>query len=247
MARLTGLTAEVERQLTELGPLHKGERRAVTVFGLAIAGWLAPSVLRLSLGSDHPWTMWAREGLAEGIVAIVCASLLFMIPSGREDQRILTWERAARIDWGTLFLLGGGIALGKMTFDTGLSAAIGEAALAAAGPIASHPLGLMAAAMLLVILLTEVTSNTATTSMILPVLIGLAQASGMDPVPMALAVTMVASFAFMLPVSTPPNAIAYGTGLLRLDTMLSKGIRLDAMAFLIVLVAGALLFPLVLP
>jgi sodium-dependent dicarboxylate transporter 2/3/5 len=105
----------------------------------------------------------------------------------------------------------------------------------------------MAAAMLLVILLTEVTSNTATTSMILPVLIGLAQASNMDPVPMTLAVTMVASFAFMLPVSTPPNAIAYGTGLLRLDTMLSKGFRLDAMAFVIVLVAGALLFPLVLP
>jgi len=245
--RLKGLTAEVEHQLAELGPLQRGERRAVAVFGLAIAGWLAPSVLRLTLGAEHPWTTWASEGLAEGIVAIVCSALLFMIPSGRGDERILTWERAARIDWGTLFLLGGGIALGKMTFDTGLADAIGEAALAAAGPIASHPLGLMAAAMLLVILLTEVTSNTATTSMILPVLIGLAQASRMDPVPMALAVTMVASFAFMLPVSTPPNAIAYGTGLIRLDTMLRKGFRLDAMAFVIVLVAGALLFPLVLP
>ena len=198
-----------------------GERRAVGIFALAVAGWLIPSIFKLTLGPADPLTQWAREGLREGVVAIVAASFLFVVPSGKNRGPILEWREAERIDWGTLFLLGGGIALGKMVFDTGLAQAIGEAVKAF--PLASHPLGLLAAACTLVIYLTEVTSNSATTSMMLPVLIGIAQALGSDPVPVAVAVTMAASFAFMLPVSTPPNAMAYGTGLLRIGDMIKVG------------------------
>lgn len=239
--RIEGLTEEVKRELSALGPMGTGERRAVAIFGLAVAGWLIPSIFKLTLGPADPITQWAREGLREGIVAIAAASFLFVVPNGRDGWPILEWREAERIDWGTLFLLGGGIALGKMVFDTGLAQAIGEAVKSF--PLANHPLGLLVAACTLVIYLTEVTSNSATTSMMLPVLIGIAQALGTDPVPVAVAVTMAASFAFMLPVSTPPNAMAYGTGMLRIGDMIRVGFWLDLVGLIIVVAAGALLVP----
>lgn len=253
VARIEGLTEEVDRQLRELGPVSKGERRVVAVFALAIAGWLTPSILRLALGDDHPAAAWAMSSLDEGIVAIVCAASLFAIPSGerastpaRTRLPLLTWDDAQNIDWGTLFLLGGGLALGKLTFATGLADVIGRAVLDFAGPIAQHPLGLTAAATLLVIFLTELTSNTATTSMMLPVLIGIAQAGALDPVSTAISVTLAASFAFMLPVSTPPNAMAYGTRLVRIDMMVRFGFWLDWIGFALLVAVAAFLLPLVL-
>jgi solute carrier family 13 (sodium-dependent dicarboxylate transporter), member 2/3/5 len=248
--RIERLEAEVARQLTALGRISSGERRAVAVFALAVVGWLLPSALKIGLGSDHAWALLARRTLDEGVVAIVCAGLLFALPSGARPARggdpaprLLTWQDAQSIDWGTLFLLGGGLALGRMTFDTGLADAIGRGLLDLAGPISTHPAGLMAVSVLLVIFLTEVTSNTATTSMMLPVLIGLAQAGGMNPIPTAIAVTLAASFAFMLPVSTPPNAMAYGTRTIRLDTMLAFGIRLDLLGYVLLMIAGSFLLP----
>ena len=247
MRRIERLEHEVVRQLDALGPIGAGERRAVAVFGLAIAGWLSPSVLKLVLGAGHPVAAWAKTSLDEGVVAIVCASLLFVLPSGKPSgrgelaPRLLRWEDAQTIDWGTLFLLGGGLALGRMTFDTGLAHAIGHGLLNVAGPIAAHPAGLMAASVLLVVFLTEVTSNTATTSMMLPVLIGLAQAGDTNPIPTVVAVTLAASYAFMLPVSTPPNAMAYGTRMIRIDAMLAFGIRLDLIGYLVLMLTGLVL------
>src|SRR5690606_2308287 len=98
-----------------------------------------------------------------------------------QRARVIDGASLGEIDWGTLLLLGGGLALGRLSFDTGLAEAIGRGVIDMAGSIAHHPFGLLAAACLLVILLTEVTSNTATTSMMLPVLIGIAKASGFDP------------------------------------------------------------------
>jgi sodium-dependent dicarboxylate transporter 2/3/5 len=249
VARLSGLAAEVERQLAALGPVAPRERRAVA---LAVAAWLMPSVLQLSLGREHAWTVWGHEHLDEGVVAIVCATLLFVLPSGAPAERagdrpprLLAWEDTKNLDWGTLLLLGGGLALGRLTFDTGLAEAIGRGVLDFAGPLAREPVGLMLAATALVLVLTEVTSNTAVTSMMLPVLIGIAQAGGLDPVPVALLATVAASFAFMMPVSTPPNAMAYGTRLVKIDQMLGFGIRLDIAGFLVLVIVGLTLVPLV--
>ena len=133
-----------------------------------------------------------------------------------------------------------------MTFETGLAEAIGRGVLDIAGPLATSTWGLAAAASLLVIFLTEVTSNTATTSMMLPVIIGVAQVTGSDPTIAAVVVTLAASFAFMLPVSTPPNAIAYGTRLIRLDTMIRIGFRLDLLGYVVLMVMGLSIVPLVL-
>jgi sodium-dependent dicarboxylate transporter 2/3/5 len=245
VARLPGLADEVARQLAALGPVSSGERRAVAVFVLAVCGWLAPSLLQLSLGEQHPWTQWAGDVLDEGVIAIVCASLLFVLPRGRGGGPLLQWDDAQRLDWGTLLLLGGGLSLGKLTFETGLAEAIGRGVLAAVGPLAQQPLGLLVCAVALVLVLTEVTSNTAVTSMMVPVFLGVAQAGGIAPTPVAALATIAASFAFMLPVSTPPNAMAYGTRLIRIESMIGVGVRLDAIGFVVLVAAGVLLLPLV--
>jgi sodium-dependent dicarboxylate transporter 2/3/5 len=248
--RVEGLTAEVERQLAEIGPMRRGEATAIAIFGLAILGWLSPSLLNLGLGAQHPVAAWAGRALDEGVVAIVAAGAMFIVPTERPDPddpaqraRVIDASAFAEIDWGTILLLGGGLALGRLTFDTGLAEAMGRGVIGLAGPLASHPLGLMAAAGLLVILLTEVTSNTATTSMMLPVLIGIAKTSGFDPSSTAIVVTLAASHAFMLPVSTPPNAMAYGTRLIRIDDMVRVGLRLDVYGYLVLVLFGATLIP----
>jgi len=248
--RVDGLMDEVKRQLGELGPIKQAEIRTLLIFGLAVVGWLTPSFAKLFLGAEHQFSVWTKGHLAEGVVALVCACLLFFVPSGGpsrgEGERLLEWEDAQRMDWGTLFLLGGGLALGRMTFDTGLAEAVGRGILDAAGPVVQSPLGLTAAAALLVVFLTEVTSNTATTSMMLPVLIGIAQVRGFDSTATAVAVTLAASYAFMLPVSTPPNAMAYGTQMIRLDAMVRFGFRLDILGFVVLMAAVIGILPFVL-
>lgn len=252
--RVEGLTDEVDRQLSELGPMGAGERRAVTIFAMAILGWLTPSLLRLFLGAGHHYAVWAKGTLKEGVVAVTCAALMFAVGSGRKpgdrsgerSDRILDANSMQAVDWSTLMLLAGGLALGQLMVETGLAAAIGVGVVDIAGPVVSHPLGLMAASGLLVIFLTEFTSNTATTTMMLPVLIGVAQAANFDPAPTAIVVTLAASYAFMLPVSTPPNAIAYGTGMIRLGAMIRIGFRLDLMGYVLLMAFGATLVPYVL-
>jgi sodium-dependent dicarboxylate transporter 2/3/5 len=244
VARLGALADTVAAELDRLGPMSSGERRAAAVFMLAVAGWLTPSILKLSLGVDHPWTAWAFKGLDEGVVAVLAGVLVCLVPSGKDDgSPVLRFERAMQLDWGTLLLLGGGLSLGGLMFDTGLAEAVGRGVIGLAGPLASSPLGLLACSTLLVLYLTEITSNVATTSMMVPVLMAIAQAGGNDPVPTTLCVTMAASFAFMLPVSTPPNAIAYGTGMIKIGSMIRFGFWLDIVGFLIIFACGALLMP----
>ena len=268
--RVEGLTASVRRELDALGPITPGERRAVGVFGIAIVGWLSPAILRLTLGQDAPSSVWAERALQESVVALLAASLLFVIPSGDADARnresssvrsggtevadrgrgdgghwqpLLTWKRASSIDWGTLFLLGGGLALGELTVDTGLAQAIGDQ-IGARLDSGTPPLVLILVLTALALYLTELVSNTAITNMMLPVVVPLAVRAGLDPVPVTLAVTLAASFAFMLPVSTPPNAIAYGTGLVRIPTMVRFGARLDLLSLVLLVAVGAWVLPL---
>ncbi len=247
--RMHGLTDAVRTQLAALGPVRPGERRVSVIFALTVLGWLTPSLLRLALGEAHAWTQWGKTGLKEGIVALLAALALAVLPSGetravagqRESVPLLPWDEALRIDWSTLYLLGGGFALGKLTFSTGLAAALAGGVLSLAGPLTQQPFGLLAISTILMISLTEFTSNTATTSMMLPVLIAIAGVSGVAPVPVALCVTLAASYAFMLPVATPPNAIVYGTQLLRINTMMRFGFILDIAGVIILLGLGSIL------
>jgi sodium-dependent dicarboxylate transporter 2/3/5 len=177
------------------------------------------------------------------MVALLAAVALFLLPTNlRAGQFTITWRQAVRIDWGTILLFGGGLSLGKLMFETKLAEALGTAIVRISG--AESVWGLTAVAIVLGIILSETSSNTASASMLVPTIIAVAAGGGMTPLPPVLGATLGASFGFMLPVSTPPNAIVYGTGLVPLREMMASGIRLDVAGAVLIWLGLRLLVPL---
>jgi sodium-dependent dicarboxylate transporter 2/3/5 len=228
------VSSYVTSERRALPPWGAGQWACATAFALAVTLWLAPGVLALVTGSRG--LAW----LEESVVAVAAAVLLFLWPVG--DRSALTWEDGKRIDWGTLLLFGGGLALGKMMFDTGLAAFVGRAAVEATG--VSTLWGLTALALITTIVLTEIASNTATVTMLAPLVIALATEMGVPVVPPLLAVAFGASMGFMFPVGTPPNAIVYGTGLVPLTAMMRIGVMVDILGFFVILAVLRVLCPL---
>jgi sodium-dependent dicarboxylate transporter 2/3/5 len=178
--------------------------------------------------------------LPEAVAALVGALLLFLLP-GDGDRRAITWEEAVKIDWGVVLLYGGGFALGVLSFQTGLAEAVGRGIT---GLLPLHgSLGLLIASAIAAVLLSETTSNTASANMIVPVVIAIARASGLDPLEPALGATFAASLGFMLPVSTPCNAIVYGSGYIPLGRMMRYGLLLDVAGIVVVVTVVHLLVP----
>ena len=185
----------------------------------------------------------ARAHLPEAAVALLAAVLLFMLPTDLARGKFtLDWSDAARIDWSTILLFGGGLSLGRLMFETGLAPVVGGAVLDASG--ARGLWALTAGAIVPGIVLSEASSNTASASVVIPVVIAAAQSAGVSPLPPALGAALGASFGFMLPVSTPPNAIVYGSGLVPLPEMVRSGIILDVVGAVLIWVALRLLCPL---
>jgi sodium-dependent dicarboxylate transporter 2/3/5 len=225
------------------GPWSRGQRNCAIAFALAVTGWILPGIAGLAW-PEAAFSKSLARYLPESVVAILAASVLFVLPVDFAARRFtLEWRHAARIDWGTILLFGGGLALGDQMFATGLAAHVGRALVAVSGADSLWTMTAMATAT--AILLTEVTSNTAATSMLVPVILSIAQAAGVDPVPPALGVTLGASMAFLLPVSTPPNAIVYGSGLVPILTMVRTGFLMDVIAWLVIVAGLRLLCPLV--
>lgn len=226
-------TASLRDELGKLGPLTPRERNVLVAFGLAVFFWLLPGALGLFLGENHPWAQEAARMLPEGVVAVLAACLLFVLPVRRGPLEFtLTWRQAASIDWGTLLLFGGGLSLGSQLFRSGLAASAGQALVAWTGATGTLSLSYLFA--LVALVLTETTSNTAAATVVCPLAIAAAQAAGVSPVPPTVAAAVAASLAFMLPVSTPPNAIVYGSGLIRVTQMLRHGTLLDFLGLLII-------------
>ena len=225
------------------GPLSRGEKNTIVAFGTAVTLWITPGVAALAFGSSSPTYRFLSTRLDEGVVALLAALLLFVLPvDWKRRQFTVTWAEASRIDWGTILLFGGGLSLGRLMFTTGLAEKIGTGLVAASG---ADSLWTITAVMCAVaILITEATSNTAATNMLVPVALAISQAAGVSPLPPALAVAFGASMAFMLPISTPPNAIAYGTGLVPITAMIRCGLLLDLVSFLIIVFGLRLLCPL---
>lgn len=220
-----------------LGPLSGGERNVLLVFGLAIFLWTLPGFVGLAGFRELSTTLAAR--FPEGIVALFCASILFFLPMDLSERKpTLIWSHAARIDWGTVLLLGSGIALGRLAERTGLSREIGEAM---AGHIPHGSLFLMLLiSTLAAVLISETTSNMAAVTMLVPLVISISNAAGVDPVLPALGATMGGSLGFMLPVSTPPNALVYGSGYVPIARMIRHGLWLDVAG--VIVVVGVLYF-----
>ncbi len=229
--------------LADLGPWGRAQTNCLIAFGLAIVLWVTPGIIALAQGTTSPLYKWFSARLDEGVVALLAAGLLFVLPvDWRRRQFTLSWREATRIDWGTILLFGGGLALGHQMFETGLAGRIGHALVAVSG--AESLWTITAVVTIVAVLTTEITSNTAATNMLAPVAVAIAQAAGVSPVPPTMGVALGASLAYMLPISTPPNAIVYGTGRVPITDMIKAGLLLDVLSVLVVLITLRLLCPL---
>jgi solute carrier family 13 (sodium-dependent dicarboxylate transporter), member 2/3/5 len=235
------LSAWVDTERARLGPWTRGQCNVLVVFVLAVLLWTLPGAIAVVASPDAAVPRFFETRLPESVVALVAAILLFVLPA--DGRPTLTWRQAAGIDWGTVLLFGGGLALGKLMFDSGLATTIGEATgrLAGEGGVWT----LTAVAIVVGVAVSEASSNTASASMVVPVVIAVAQGAGVSPVPPALGAALGASFGFMLPVSTPPNAIVYGSRLVPLGEMIRAGILLDIAGALLIWLGLRLLCPLV--
>jgi sodium-dependent dicarboxylate transporter 2/3/5 len=240
--RLEGVGGYVTAERRRLGPWTVGQKSVAAAFTLTVALWILPGVLLLLLGASHPLCVWLGKRLPEGVVALIGAILLFLLPGDFGEgsrRRALDW-RETRIDWDIVLLYGGGMALGELCFSTGLASAIGGSITGWipagdwSGPV------LLAVAALVAAVTSEFTSNTASANMVVPVVIALARATGGDPLMAALSATFASSLGFMMPVSTPCNAIVYGSGRVPLRAMMASGAVIDV-AGLITVTAAMLL------
>ena len=216
----------------ELGPLSKDEIKVSALFFLAIVFWISSKFIRDNLGIE----------LQDAGVAIIAAILLFMIPSSEKNKSLLQWEATSKLPWGLLLLFGGGLSLGAQVSQTGLGLWIGEG-LTILENVPSIVLILAVATM--IIFLTEMTSNVATTATFLPVFAAVAIAIGIVPVALTIPVCLAASCAFMLPVATPPNAIVYGSGKFTISTMMRAGFALNIVGIFVVTLFAYFLAPII--
>ena len=226
----------------EARPWSRGEVAALVAFLLAATLWVLPGVLE-ALGV--PWARELRARLPEEVVALLCAVLLFVWPiarPGEPPRRALSWKEAAAIDWGTVLLFGGGILLGDLANKTGLAQQWGDALVSATG--ASSTAAVVALVTAAALVLSELASNTAAATLMVPVAIALSQATHTPVMPALLGATLGASFGFMMPISTAPNAMAYATGEVSVRQMVMAGILFDLVGFLVVLGSVLYLLPL---
>ena len=213
--------------LPVLGPMSSHEKRILVVFGLTALAWIT---------RGQPFGGWSGllelKTVGDDTVALAAAAALFMIPSGAgAGKKLLDWETAVKIPWGLLILFGGGIAIAKAFGNSGLSQVIGESL----STVTTFPLVVMLGVICLsVTFLTEMTSNTATTTLLMPILAATAIAAQLDPLLLMVPAALSASCAFMLPVATAPNAIVFGTGKLTTQEMARVGLGLNLLGVLII-------------
>ncbi|MFQ5651945.1 MAG: SLC13 family permease [bacterium] len=230
---MPGGRKEIDRQLVALGRMSVEEKWVAAVFSCTALAWISRSFV---LSKIIP-------GTNDTVIAVAGAVVLFLIPArSRPGTKLLDWESAARLPWGIILLFGGGLALAAGFKESGLAEWIGS------------QLNLLEGVALLVILafvvacvnfLTEITSNVATASMILPILSALALAIDVHPFGLMIAACVAASCAFMLPVATPPNAVVFGSGYLKMQDMVRTGIWMNLLSIAFLTLFVYFLLPLV--
>lgn len=212
-----------DTELKKLGAPSCGERRVLAIFALAALSWISFPLI------------WDEPPLSDAGIAVGAGLLLFILPAGSKlGVRLLDWATATQLPWGVLLLFGGGLALSSQFSSSGLTEWIGTQAKSLQGLSILLLVGLVTTA---VIFLTELTSNTATAATFLPVMGGVAVGIGQDPLLLTIPVALAATCAFMLPVATPPNAIAFGSGYVSIGHMLKGGIWLNLVSILLISIA----------
>ena len=223
MDDLPGGRELLDTEVEKLGPVTRPELMVLGVFVLAAVSWVGFPLIQ-----DEPV-------ISDAGIAVAVAVLLFLLPSGTaRGVRLLDWDSAVQLPWGVLLLFGGGLALSAQFGSSGLTEWIGEKAEAFGGIPVVLVVVLVAAG---VLMLTELTSNTATAATFLPLAGGLALGLGLDPMLLAIPVALAASCAFMLPVATPPNAIAFGSGHVTVGQMMRGGVWVNLAALVLITLA----------
>ena len=231
----------IRRERARLGPWSRGQRSVAIAFAVTVLLWILPGIVAIVVGEGSAAYAGLNRRVPEGVAALLGAMLLFILPGDKGPA--ITWQDAVQIDWGVVLLYGGGFALGVLSFQTGLAEAMGRGLT---GMLPIHgSLGLLTASVIVAVILSETTSNTAAANMVVPVVISVARAAGLDPFEPALGATMAASLGFMLPVSTPCNAIVYGSGLIPLSQMMRHGLALDLVGIVVIVTMVHLLAPII--
>lgn len=213
----------------ELGNFSLGEKLTLLTFLILVFLWISNPFWKYIFPSSFEKISW----IDENIIALAIAILMFFIPVDWKNRKfLLDWNDSKFIDWGTLILFGGGIALSDAMFKTGLAAWLASSIISSSGSVSS--LSLILIIVLFMAFMTEVTSNTAVTSMMIPILISISYGLKVDGKLLSVAATFAASMAYMLPVATPPNAIVYGSGFVQLKDMIKVGIILDFVSWLVI-------------
>lgn len=221
----------IAQERAGLGTMCRAERRVLLVFSTVAALWVGKGLA--------PWS-WLNS-LNDSTIAMAGALTLFVIPAGTDDRSsLLNWESAVRIPWDVLILFGGGFALAQGFQQSGLTEWIGQQ-LDFLQQV--HWFVLVIGVAVVTIFLTEMTSNTATASMLLPVVAGLAAAAGQDAFAPMVATALAASFAFMLPVATPPNAIVFASRQVTIAEMARAGIWMNLIAIVLIAAFVAFVLP----
>ena len=224
----------MRRDLTALGPVSTTEKRVMMVFLATVLAWMLRPYLTGALGIS---------GISDTTISIAAVFLLFTVPAGDREGALLEWDDMAKLPWGVLLLFGGGFALAAGITASGLSAWIGSQL----APLGGMPLLVILLAIATVLIfLTEITSNTATITTFLPIIAALAVSLGQPPLQLIVPVALAASFAFMFPVATPPNAIIFGTGRIRMQQMIRAGLVLNVLGVIVLALFAYFILPMTL-
>lgn len=220
----------IRKEWNKLGPMSVGELSVLIVFIVAAISWVAvPLISEYVFGLEEPV-------ISDSGIAMIVGVALFIIPGGAEQGvRLLNWDTALNLPWGVLLLFGGGLALSSQFSDSGLSDWLGTQVEGLAGVPVWVLVGLAAVGILV---LTEMTSNTATAATFLPVASGVAMGTGVEPLMLTAPVALAATCAFMLPVATPPNAIAFGSGYVTIGQMIKGGGLINVMAAILITIVS---------
>ena len=223
---------EIKDQLKSLGKISYEEKSVMIIFIATALAWITQSFVIKKYVPE----------IDDTIIAIIAAVTLFIMPNKKGDKKLLAWEDAVKLPWGILLLFGGGMALAKGFDSSGLAIWIGsQMSFFDTIPLLALLLFLVA----MVNFLTEITSNLATTAMLLPVLVALAETIGVNPYYLLVGATVAASCAFMLPVATPPNAVVFGSKILKIDDMIKKGFWMNLISIFILTAAVYWILPII--
>jgi sodium-dependent dicarboxylate transporter 2/3/5 len=226
LGQIEGSAEVIQNQLERLGKMSKAEKLVTVVFVLTACGWIFKQYINIAIGAPL---------LNDTVTAMAGGILMFLVPVNlKKGKFLLKWSDSKRLPWGILILFGGGLSLARGMETTGLIQLIGDS-------IAGNNFNIVILTTLLIttmLFMTEVMSNVALTTIFIPVVLGIAQGLHLEPLGIAIPVTLAASCAFMMPISTPPNAIVFASGRIKIKQMMQAGILLNLMSVIILAIAA---------